>query len=407
MDGNLTPQQLDLLNICTELIESDTPNCDAIDQTEPDGDSFGILYTDILRLQSNNLLKKLHIRLSAVRAGTASSVTLQGLALNANEKRFSDTRVADISPIIPFTVTNQVSADEPTPFGKFGIFVNGSFNFGDRDQSTNQNGFDFNIFDVTGGVDYRFTNNFILGVAFTYVRTDIDLDLSGGSLDTNGYNGSIYGSFYIFDNFYIDGLASFGWIDYNSERNINFTVDGTTVNQTANGDTNGFYYAFSANAGYDFHFKGLTFGPLGRFNYSQANIDGFQETIEGGGAGSGLALDVDGQDAKSLTTALGAQASYAISTGWGVYLPQVIFEWVHEFEDPGSTSASFVAGGGLANNPTFTVQGQEPDRDTFNLGGGISAVFPHGVSAFVYYESILGWEDVTSYYISGGIRFEL
>ncbi|MGH7801374.1 MAG: autotransporter domain-containing protein [Thermodesulfobacteriota bacterium] len=405
MDGSLTPQQQGLLNICTELIESETPNCDAIDQTEPE--LISELYFDILRLQSNNLLKKLHIRLSAVRTGTASSVTLQGLAFNANDITFKDTRVADISPIIPFTVANQVSADEPSPFGKLGIFVNGSYNFGDRDQSTTQNGFDFNIFDVTGGVDYRFTNNFVLGVAFTYVRTDIDLDLSAGSLDTNAYYGSVYGSLYILDNFYIDGLANFGWIDYNSKRNINFTVDGTTVNQTANGDTNGFYYAFSANAGYDFHFEGLTFGPLGRFNYSQANIDGFQETIEGGGAGTGLALDVDDQDAKSLTTALGAQASYAISTGWGVFLPQVLFEWVHEFEDPGSTSATFVAGGGLGINPTINVQGEDPDRDTFNLGGGISAVFPHGISAFAYYESILGWEDVTSYYISGGIRFEL
>ncbi len=405
MDGNLTPQQLDLLNICTELIESETPNCDAIDQTEPE--LIAELYTDILRLQSNNLLKKLHIRLSAVRAGTASSVSLQGLAFNANDITFKDTRVADISPIIPFTVTNQVSTDQPSPFGKLGIFVNGSYNFGDRDQSTTQNGFDFNIFDVTGGVDYRFTNNFVLGVAFTYVRTDIDLDLSAGSLDTNAYYGSVYGSLYIFDKFYIDGLANFGWIDYSSERNINFTVDGTTVNQTANGDTNGFYYAFSANAGYDFHFEGLTFGPLGRFNYSQANIDGFQETIEGGGPGIGLALDVDDQEAKSLTTALGGQVSYAISTGWGVFLPQVIFEWVHEFEDTGNTSATFMAGSGLVNNPTINVQGEDPDRDTFNLGGGISAVFHHGVSAFVYYESILGWENVTSYYISGGIRFEL
>lgn len=405
MEGSLTPQQQDLLGICTELIESETPNCDAIDQTEPE--LIAELYTDILRLQSNNLLKKLHIRLSAVRAGTASSVTLQGLAFNANDITFKDTRVADISPIIPFTVTNQVSTDQPSPFGKLGIFVNGSYNFGDRDQSTTQNGFDFNIFDVTGGVDYRFTNNFVLGVAFTYVRTDIDLDLSAGSLDTNAYYGSVYGSLYIFDNFYIDGLANFGWIDYNSERNINFTVDGTTVNQTANGDTNGFYYAFSANAGYDFHVGGLTFGPLGRFNYSQANIDGFQETIEGGGPGIGLALDVDDQEAKSLTTALGGQVSYAISTGLGVFLPQVLFEWVHEFEDTDDTSATFVAGSGLGINPTINVQGEDPDRDTFNLGGGISAVFPHGISAFVYYESILGWEDVTSYYISGGIRFEL
>jgi hypothetical protein len=34
---------------------------------------------------------------------------------------------------------------------------------------------------------------------------------------------------------------------------------------------------------------------------------------------------------ESLRTALGGQATYALSARVGVFVPQVLFEWVHEF----------------------------------------------------------------------------
>jgi len=420
----LTPKQQDLLNLCNALIPADQPPSDKRqDPPDPSESEISPIYGVILRLLSNNQFKTIGARLAAVRFGPTAGISIERpvLALNTNEKTFSDTLVAGVSPIIPVTISNQVSADEPSPFGKFGFFATGSFDFGDKDQTqrtTEENlidvedGFDFLIFDITAGVDYRFTDNFILGVAFNYTRVDIDIDpfqgSGGGSLDTNGYSGSIYGSLYVLNNLYIDGIASFGWIDYDLERNINFELDDYIVNKKAKGDTNGAYYAFGASAGYDFNIGGFTLGPLARVNYARADIDGFREEIGGEGDGIGLGLDVDSQDVDTLSSALGGQASYAISTSLGVFLPQVLFEWVHEFKDDSRTiSSHFLADPTPDENTEIKLQTEDPDRDIFNLGGGISAVFPHGISAFVYYESVLGWEDVTSHYLSGGIRFEL
>jgi hypothetical protein len=52
----------------------------------------------------------------------------------------------------------------------------------------------------------------------------------------------------------------------------------------------------------------------------------------------------------------------------------------------------------------FLLVTDDPDRDYFNLGAGLSVVLQRGVSAFVYYETVLALEDVTANKISVGVR---
>jgi outer membrane autotransporter protein len=161
----------------------------------------------------------------------------------------------------------------------------------------------------------------------------------------------------------------------------------------------------SFGTGYDFSTGGFTFGPFARVNYIMVDIDGYREEIDNTDPGFGLVLEFESQDVESLTSVVGAQASYAISTGLGVLLPQVRFEWEHEFKDESRTiTARFVA------DPTRTpieYVTDNPDRDFFNVGVGLSAIFRVGLSAFVHYETVLGLEDVTVHDIVLGVRKEL
>jgi outer membrane lipase/esterase len=156
------------------------------------------------------------------------------------------------------------------------------------------------------------------------------------------------------------------------------------------------------SGGYDFTARGFTFGPYGRLSYLKANIDAFQERIDNTNPGFGLALGINEQDVESLTWALGGQVSYALSTGFGVLVPQARFEWEHEFLDNQRTiTARFVS------DPLRTpilLDTDDPDRDYFNLGAGLSAVFQRGVSAFVYYETALALRDVTAHQVAVGLR---
>ena len=248
-----------------------------------------------------------------------------------------------VASLAPFAAVNSVVvASTPSTFSRLGVFANGTFTGGDKDATSREAGFDFTTFGATLGADYRFTNNFVLGVTFNYLSTDIDFDKSsflstpaGGGIDTQSFGFSIYGTYHVSNQFYVDGIVNFGWNNYDIDRRIIYAIPSTnrmgalipgaitTVNQTAQADTNSTQFSFSVGAGYDFNVQGFTVTPFARLEYSRLDVDGYQEAINNTANGFGLALAFDEQDVESLLSVFGAQASYAISTGIGVLLPQV------------------------------------------------------------------------------------
>lgn len=284
------------------------------------------------------------------------------------------------------------SADRSGFLNRLGFFANGQGSFGSQDATSREPGFDFHTAGITLGADYRLTDQFLLGMAFGYLRTKSDFDASAGNSTTNGYSLSAYGSYYILDKLYVDGIATFGWNNYDTDRNI------PNVNATADGSTDGTQFAISVSTGYNFNVGAFTFGPTGRVNYVRVHVDGYQET-----GAEPFNLNIGSQTPESVTTALGAQATYAISTQWAVLTPLVRFEWDHEYKGGGRTVTASVVADPATN---VAVQTNNPDRDYFNLGVGLSATFKQGVSAFLYYETVLGRDNFTNNAFTGGIRFE-
>ncbi len=340
-------------------------------------------------------------RLAALRGG-ATGISLERLSFNLDGLPLSGAMLAALTP--KGLTGGAASADEQSPFGKLGIFVNGNVSFGNQSATNREAGFGFNTTGVTAGADYRLTPDLVLGGAFGYASSGASLDNSGGSLDTKDYSLVVYGTYYRSQSLYADGFASYGWSNYDSRRRILYSLPTVDVNQTANGSTDGTQYSLSLGAGYDFSRQALTVGPYGHLTYLKANIGGFQENIDSSAPGSGWALKVNSQDITSLTTRVGGQASYAVSRSWGVLVPQGRLEWLHEFEDNSYLiTSSFVQDS--AGVP-FSVPTDTPDRDYFNLGVGLSAVFPRGRSAFINYDTVLFRNNLTQHFVTAGIRLE-
>ena len=371
--------------------------------------------------------KTIGARLAALRRG-ASGISIQGLGLNLKEPTLPGTLVAALGPFAAASSTTPTTTTTtPSPFNSLGLFVNGLFSVGEKDPTINEAGFDFHTYGVIAGVDYRFTPKLVLGVAFTYQSTNNDLDntitlvrnvptsVSGGSADTRSFGFSLYGTYYILEQFYVDGMLGFGWHDYRLNRVISYDLGttpsgtgpgGTTrpVNQIAHAEPNGHQFSFSVGAGYDFRQGALTFGPLVRLQYLKLNIDGYQEKLNNAQAGFGWALALDSQDAESLTTALGGRASYAISTGLGVLLPQVRIEWEHEFKNDARLLTARFVNDPLRQPIRFTTD--NPVKNYVNLGAGLSATFRGGISAFIDYETVVALANVTRHDITVGMRGE-
>ena len=277
---------------------------------------------------------------------------------------------------------------------------------GDRDSTSSMDAFDYDNYRLTTGIDYRLSDNLVFGGALSYNRTDAEFDtsstVSGGNIDSDGWGGALYGSYYR-DQYYFDSLISYAVSDYDLERNVDIPSNTAvaSINDTAKASTDSNDYSFSIGGGYSISQGAFSFGPYGRATYMRVDIDSYEER---GAEASGLNLRVDDQEWTSLTSVLGAEFSYAISRQQAVIIPQARLGWVHQFEhDESEIIATYV--NDPRNNQLRVLTG-EPDRNYFELSLSVSSVLQDGIQLFANYDTLLGLEDLTDHQFTLGGRWE-
>jgi len=239
--------------------------------------------------------------------------------------------------------------------------------------------------------DYRFTDKLVVGGAMEYNNIHTSFNNAGGSMQTDTIQGALYSSYYLPQDFYIDGLATFGNNSYRLNRTFNYT--GFTDSATSKPDA--FQYAFAATVGKDIAWRQWLFNPYTRFEYIQQNIDGYRES-----GGGGFAMNVGSQDVYSAISSVGTQVSYNFSQSWGILVPSARVEWEHQYlNNNQNTSMTIAAGTG-----DFVIQSGNPDRDYVNLGGSLSATLPAGGSAFLRYDTRLGQSYISNHIVEVGIK---
>ena len=332
-------------------------------------------------------------RLLALRAG-GRGLLLAGSGFTIDGKALS------LAQLLP-AGSRGGSAGDGEFGGRWGGFINANYNAGDRDASRNEDGFDFSDAGLTAGIDYRFMDGLVGGVALSWSKTDADFDGNLGTVESDNFGVSLYMS-YATATWYVDGLLALSKIDFDTERRIvvasNTAAEG--INTTAVGSTDGDQVSFNAGGGYNFELAGMTLTPYGRIDYLKLDVDGFTEREDK----EGMGLTIDDHDTESLKSAIGGRVARTYSTASGVFTPYAGIEWNHEFQND---EASLVAR--YANDPfneSFTITTDDPDRDYFTLSLGASAVFPHGVAAFVNFDTALGLADTRSYALTLGGRVE-
>lgn len=281
------------------------------------------------------------------------------------------------------------SSDElPEIFQRLGIYGNIDGSFGNRKRSVNEQGYNFDNQGVTIGADYAVTDNLFVGITFNNAHNKADFSNRAGQLYTAAYTGSLYSTLNIQD-FYVDALASVGGIDYESERAMSF------FNTSAKGKSSGMQYASSLGAGYNHHIENLLVGPYIGFDYTKTEVDGYRES-----GGASFATSYDKQNIESVLTKAGARMSYAWSQPWGVIVPQVNAEWIHE----SSYNTQYSVVRFVQNGAGFTIRSDNPDRDYMQLGFNMAGQFAGGISAFVSYNTVIDRENVSNHAFSSGLR---
>lgn len=404
--AQLTTQQKDFLGRCSEVVvgAKDPKIPSVLDQMNNNkAQPQNQLASNINSSQLNNL----NVRFAELRQG-AQGFSIGGMAFNVDGQSLSLGMLGDQFAKDPDKRSDEAGAS----FSRWGFFMTGMYTSGGFGTTQARPGFDFDNASITAGVDYRFNDSFVGGVAVGYNHDNSDLDLDAGGLDVDGYNITAYFTWYHANDFYIEGSASYGWLDYDLKRNIIYqiaAVDGsggtTTVNQTAKASPSGDTGTLSLTLGHDFNNGAWAFSPYLRGTYGHLSLDGFSETIPNSNApGFGLATRVDSRSDTSEIGVIGGRFSYTISQDWGVLVPNAVIEWNHEFKtDPQTVVYRFIS------DPTQTpvaITDVRPDANYFNLGLGLNAVFAQGRSGYFYYEHLTGYENAHINRFSLGVRVE-
>lgn len=298
-------------------------------------------------------------------------------------------------------------------YSRWGLFVNGSYGSGDKDQTFNEAGFDYDAYGITAGADYRFTESLIAGLAVGFSQSDVDAENSADTYDTDGNNVILYGS-YFSETFYVDGSLTYGAYEHEGRRNIAYGSGARRVERTADSDTDSDQLAWSVAVGYNNSIDRLNYSLFVRAEGVDADIDGYSESGTGDPdavGGNEWAMRVEDQEIESLQAVLGGQLAYAFGTNFGVVQPYLNAAAHHEFENDSRTITSFYLNDPffLAGDRSFPVEliTDEPDEDFFVIGGGVSFVLQGGHQFFINYDTVAGLDDVSSQTVTVGVRLEL
>ncbi len=249
-------------------------------------------------------------------------------------------------------------------------------------------------------MDYRFSNNIFAGIALKTLSGDIGLDNNTGSIDISDNSFSIYASYYSSQNIYFQSSFTYGQSTFDISRKIDFTLNNIDYNETAISNPDGNGMSFSFSSGYEHYFSGTGVSAVTDIglSYAKNDIDAFTES-----AAEGFNLNVNEQAIESLTSKVGFQISKAVSTSFGVFLPEFSAAWKHEFKTDGEeVNAAF----SIDPQNAFSFTTDERVSDFFLLSVAASVVLPHGVMGFIQYESLLGIDNYAKNTLNIGARIE-
>lgn len=351
--------------------------------------AMGRMSARMVKNQIGNVRK----RITELRFG-AKGFTMQNVSLELGGQKLAG---AQLQQILAGQQTGGAAGAGQKRFGgKLGGFLSGNYGAGNRDETDNEDGFDFSSNGLTVGVDYRRSQKLMYGGALGYASTGTDLSQNDGGYDISGNNLSLYGTFFHTQQIYIDGVFLYSDQDFEATRNINYG----SINQSASSDTSGSLLALSVEGGYEVATRnGLTATAITKLDYIKSSLDGYQES----GAGA-YNLSIEGRDFTEINSSVGVQLVMARSYGWGVLLPQFDLKWVHKFKDDSNgVEGTFVND---STGTVFKTNTDAVDQDYFNLGLGVSAIMPGGKTGYIQYEQVLGKDYYTDYSLSLGIRGE-
>lgn len=247
-------------------------------------------------------------------------------------------------------------------FERASLWVQGLFNKSKLDDTASAKGFDADSNGIAMGAEKHINDNTKVGLGYAYTNTDIDGFMRSTDVDT--HTAFVYGE-YKPSNWYVNGIASYGWSDYSEDKN----VSGLGVKSDYDAET----FGLQAMTGYDMQMKNFALTPEVGLRYVHISQDGYTDS-----AGQ----KVSGSDSDILTGVIGAKISkkFALENGMNLK-PEARIAATYDLMNDDTSSVVT-----LANGSAYTVEGEALDRFGMEFGAGLTAEVNDNVELSLGYE---------------------
>lgn len=232
-----------------------------------------------------------------------------------------------------------------------GVWLQALSSDANQDERRGVAGYDADSHGIAVGADGQLNADTTLGLAYSYLDTDVKSDL-GNKAKVTGHALTLYSN-WVHDNWFVDSSLMYGWNDNESKRYI----AGTQAKADYDSDV----FGVSALAGYSLRLMpDVVLEPQVGARYANVGMDAYREK------GSSASLNVGSQRYEVGEMGVGARLAAAFDVGSGSLEPEAKLMAWHDFiGDKVSTTSAFVLGG-----ESSVSRGTTPVRDSYELGLG-------------------------------------
>ena len=247
-------------------------------------------------------------------------------------------------------------------FKRGAMWVQGLFNKSKLDDTSKAKGFDADSNGIAFGAEKFVTDDTKVGIGYAYTTTDIDGFMRDTDVDT--HTAILYGE-YKPSNWYVNGIATYGWSDYEESK----SVAGVGVKADYDVET----FGLQAMTGYDMQVKGLGITPEAGLRYVHIKQDAYKDSAD---------QRVSANDSDILTGVIGAKVSknFELSNGMNIKPEARIAATYDLFNDDVNSVVT------LANGSAYAVDGEALDRFGMEFGAGVTAEVNDNVELSLGYE---------------------
>lgn len=247
-------------------------------------------------------------------------------------------------------------------FKRGAMWVQGLFNKSKLDDTSKAKGFDADSSGIAFGAEKFVTDDTKVGIGYAYTNTDIDGFMRSTDVDT--HTAILYGE-YKPSNWYVNGIATYGWSDYEESK----SVAGVGVKADYDVET----FGLQAMTGYDMNINGLGITPEAGLRYVHIKQDAYKDSAD---------QRVSANDSDILTGVIGAKVSknFELSNGMNIKPEARIAATYDLFNDDVNSVVT------LANGSAYAVDGEALDRFGMEFGAGVTAEVNDNVELSLGYE---------------------